>query len=92
MNRIAKPASLVAFRSALPAATVPSVRKASSLTTHGAGGLAKPRKEVPLPSQESTKSVVQYALFVSRPLARHATGSALSAFEAPVAPTEELRN
>jgi len=39
------------------------------LTPHGAGAsaLAKPRKEVPLPSEEGTKGVIQYALCVPRP-------------------------
>ncbi|KAL2111537.1 hypothetical protein VUR80DRAFT_9891 [Thermomyces stellatus] len=58
-----KPTPLVPFRSVLPAAAVPQSRNASSLTPHSAGSsLAKPRKEVPLPSQEPTKGVVQYAL------------------------------
>ncbi|KAF4509469.1 hypothetical protein G6O67_003642 [Ophiocordyceps sinensis] len=38
-------------------------RDASSLTPHGqAPGLAKPRREVPLPSEEGSKGVIQYAL------------------------------
>ncbi|OAQ75418.1 mitochondrial NADH-ubiquinone oxidoreductase subunit [Purpureocillium lilacinum] len=60
----AKPAtSLVPFRTAA-AFTASSRRDASSLTPHGAGAsaLAKPRKEVPLPSEEGTKGVIQYAL------------------------------
>lgn len=39
-------------------------RDASSLTPQaGASGLAKPRREVPLPSEEGTKGVIQYALY-----------------------------
>lgn len=42
-----------------------SRRRASSLTPHGtAAGVAKPRKEVPLPSEEGNKGVLQYALLV----------------------------
>ncbi|SPO06680.1 probable NADH-ubiquinone oxidoreductase 19.3 kDa subunit, mitochondrial [Cephalotrichum gorgonifer] len=60
----AKPSSLIAYRPLVPAATVAFARNASSLSPHGlgAGALAKPRREVPLPSEEGTKSVVQYAL------------------------------
>ncbi|KAK3937895.1 mitochondrial NADH-ubiquinone oxidoreductase 20 kd subunit [Diplogelasinospora grovesii] len=40
-----------------------SEKPASALTPQHGGGLAKlPRREVPLPSQEGTKGVVQYAL------------------------------
>ncbi|KAI9172376.1 NADH-ubiquinone oxidoreductase 19.3 kDa subunit [Paramyrothecium foliicola] len=54
--------ALIPFRTA--AAFHASARRdASSLTPHGGpGGLAKPRKEIPLASEESTKSVIQYAL------------------------------
>ena len=65
VENIVKPAmSLVSLRAA-PAFTANSRRDASSLTTHGgATGLAKPRKEVPLLSEEGNKGVLQYALYV----------------------------
>jgi hypothetical protein len=53
------------FRAA--AAISSSSRKdaSSAVQPHAGYGLAKPaRKEVPLPSQEGTKGLVQYALFV----------------------------
>lgn len=37
---------------------------ASALQPHTGQGVAKPRREVPLPSQEGTKGVMQYALYV----------------------------
>ncbi|KAJ6443357.1 NADH-ubiquinone oxidoreductase 19.3 kDa subunit, mitochondrial [Purpureocillium lavendulum] len=63
----AKPTtSLIPFRAAVAAApsfAASARRDASSLTPHGgASALAKPRKEVPLPSEEDTKGVIQYAL------------------------------
>ncbi|GAO15332.1 uncharacterized protein UV8b_04845 [Ustilaginoidea virens] len=62
----AKPAAaLVPFRAAaaLPALQITSRHASSSLTPHGAGSSLSPaRKEVPLPSEEGTKGVVQYAL------------------------------
>ena len=63
----ARPTSyLVPYRSV--AAISSSARKdASSLTPHSSTGLVKPaRVEVPLPSQEGTKGVVQYALYVPK--------------------------
>jgi hypothetical protein len=57
---------LVPFRAA--AAISSSSRKdaASAVQPHGGYGVAKrERKEVPLPSQEGTKGVVQYALYVA---------------------------
>lgn len=39
-------------------------RDATSVAHHGGSALAKPRKEVPLASEEGTKGVVQYALCV----------------------------
>ncbi|KAG6006582.1 hypothetical protein E4U21_006880 [Claviceps maximensis] len=54
--------ALIPFR-ATAAFPITSRRDASSLTPHGAGSsLAKARKEVPLPSEEGSKSVLQYAL------------------------------
>jgi hypothetical protein len=55
----------VPFRAA--AAISSSSRKdaASAVQPHAGYGLAKrERKEVPLPSQEGTKGLVQYALYV----------------------------
>ncbi|KAL6866031.1 hypothetical protein ACO1O0_002131 [Amphichorda felina] len=60
--RVKPTTSVLPFRAAAAFASS-SQRNASSLTPHGAGNsLAKPRKEVPLPSQEGTKGLVQYAL------------------------------
>lgn len=57
--------ALVPFRAAT-AFAVNSRRDASSLTAHsGAQSFAKVRKEVPLASEEGTKGVIQYALYVS---------------------------
>jgi len=61
--------TVIPYRSLVPAAAVAtsvSSRKASSLTPHSATtGIKKPRVEVPLASQEGTKGVIQYALYVS---------------------------
>lgn len=62
-NTVKPTTALIPFRAA---AVLPIThrRDASSLTPHGAGSsLAKPRKEVLLPSEEGTKGVVQYALY-----------------------------
>jgi hypothetical protein len=62
-------ASLVPYRAfaAAPSVVASSRRDASSLTPHGgAGAFASARKEVPLPSEERPKSVIQYALYDSR--------------------------
>lgn len=67
----AKPTTtaMVPFRAAAALSTS-SKRDATSLTPHsGASGLAKARKEVPLGSEEGTKGVVQYALYVGQCLA-----------------------
>ncbi|PNY27125.1 NADH-ubiquinone oxidoreductase 19.3 kDa subunit, mitochondrial [Tolypocladium capitatum] len=64
LGGIVKPttALVVPFRVAA-ASTAGPRRDASSLTPHGgASALAKARKEVPLPSEEGTKGVIQYAL------------------------------
>jgi NADH dehydrogenase (ubiquinone) Fe-S protein 7 len=61
-------ASLVPYRAfaAAPSFVASSRRDASSLTPHGgAGAFASARKEVPLPSEERPKSVIQYALYDS---------------------------
>lgn len=56
--------AMVPFRAAAALSTS-SKRDATSLTPHGAGnGFAKIRKEVPLASEEGTKGVIQYALYV----------------------------
>lgn len=56
--------AMVPFRAAAALSTS-SKRDATTLTPHsGATGLAKARKEVPLGSEEGTKGVVQYALYV----------------------------
>jgi NADH dehydrogenase (ubiquinone) Fe-S protein 7 len=70
VNRLAvKPAMAIApFRTTAAAFSTNSRRDASALQTHSASsGLAKVRKEVPLPSEEGTKSVIQYALYVACP-------------------------
>lgn len=63
---LAKPmTAMVPFRAAAALSTS-SKRDATSLTPHsGATGLARARKEVPLASQEGTKGVIQYALYVT---------------------------
>ncbi|KOS20354.1 NADH-ubiquinone oxidoreductase 19.3 kDa subunit [Escovopsis weberi] len=45
-----------------PARDAASPSSSSSLTPHGGFGVSKPRREVPLPSEEPTKGVLQYAL------------------------------
>jgi NADH dehydrogenase (ubiquinone) Fe-S protein 7 len=63
--RVKPAASLVPYRAfaAAPSVVASSRRDASSLTPHGgAGAFASARKEVPLPSEERPKSVIQYAL------------------------------
>ncbi|KAL2126679.1 hypothetical protein VTI74DRAFT_420 [Chaetomium olivicolor] len=58
-------AQLVPLRAAAAASISSSSRKdaASAVASHAGYGLAKrERKEVPLPSQEGTKGLVQYAL------------------------------
>lgn len=62
-NTVKPTTALIPFRAAA-ALPITHRRDASSLTPHGAGSsLAKPRKEVLLPSEEGTKGVVQYALY-----------------------------
>lgn len=70
INCTARPTTQLApFRAA--AAISSSSRKDASgaaVQPHGGYGLAgRERKEVPLPSQEPTKGLVQYALYVSLP-------------------------
>jgi hypothetical protein len=62
---LVKPATaILPFRAAATFSTG-SRRDASAVTAHsGASGLAKVRKEVPLGSEEGTKGVIQYALYV----------------------------
>ena len=64
---VVKPATaILPFRPIAAAAfsTNTPHHQASALTPHGVGSsLSKPRREVPLPSQEKPKSVVQYALY-----------------------------
>lgn len=64
-----KPSMAIApFRTTAAAFSTNSRRDASALQTHSvSSGLAKVRKEVPLPSEEGTKSVIQYALYVTCP-------------------------
>lgn len=58
--------AIAPFRTTAAAFSTNSRRDASALQTHPASsGLAKVRKEVPLPSEEGTKSVIQYALYVA---------------------------
>ncbi|EFY86208.1 mitochondrial NADH-ubiquinone oxidoreductase 20 kD subunit [Metarhizium acridum CQMa 102] len=69
--------ALIPFRAAA-ALPITHRRDASSLTPHGAGSsLAKPRKEVLLPSEEGTKGVVQYALTTLDVIANWARQSSL---------------
>uniref|UniRef100_A0A0B7KEP3 Uncharacterized protein n=1 Tax=Bionectria ochroleuca TaxID=29856 RepID=A0A0B7KEP3_BIOOC len=60
--RVKPTTAMVPFRAAA-AINASSRRHASSVTPHTAGtSFAKVRREVPLPSEEKTKSVIQYAL------------------------------
>ncbi|KAF4838335.1 NADH-ubiquinone oxidoreductase 19.3 kDa subunit [Colletotrichum siamense] len=62
-------ASLMPIRVAAASISSSSRKDASSVTPHSASGLIKKeRKEVPLPSQEPTKGVLQYALYENPPL------------------------
>lgn len=72
---LARPtAQLLPFRAAAASISSSSRKDAASshggaVLPHGGYGLAKrERKEVPLPSQEGTKGLVQYALYVIVPL------------------------
>lgn len=60
----AKPATaIIPFRS-VAAFSNSTRRDATSVAQHGSvSGLTKPRKEVPLLSEEGNKGVVQYALY-----------------------------
>lgn len=64
--KTAKPTTAVLpFRAAAAFNASTQRRDASSLTPHAApAGVAKPRKEVPLASEEGNKGVLQYALYV----------------------------
>lgn len=62
---------MTAFRAAAALSTS-SRRDATQVTPYGgASALGRARREVPLPSEEKTKSVMQYALYVK--LCRNAT-------------------
>ncbi|KAI5462672.1 hypothetical protein BGZ63DRAFT_413898 [Mariannaea sp. PMI_226] len=59
----AKPSTAILPFRAAAAFSTGSRRDANAVTAHSAAsGLAKVRKEVPLPSEEGTKGVIQYAL------------------------------
>lgn len=60
--RVRPSTAILPFRAAAAHLSTTSKKDASAVTSHHAGGLAKPRKEVPLATQEGTKGVVQYAL------------------------------
>jgi hypothetical protein len=65
VNCTARPTtSLAPFRAAAALSSSARNDAASAVQPHAGYGLAKPRKEVPLPSQEPTKGLVQYALYV----------------------------
>jgi hypothetical protein len=79
VNKIAKPASaLVPYRS-IAAISSSSSKPASAVTPHNVQGnprappplsvTGKVRREVPLPSQEGKKGVMQYALYVYESIA-----------------------
>ncbi|EEU45015.1 uncharacterized protein NECHADRAFT_60986 [Fusarium vanettenii 77-13-4] len=74
-----KPSMAIApFRTTTAAFSTNSRRDASALQTHSvSSGLAKARKEVPLPSEEGTKSVIQYALTTLDVIANWARQSSL---------------
>ncbi|KPM35979.1 NADH-ubiquinone oxidoreductase 19 subunit, mitochondrial, partial [Neonectria ditissima] len=75
--RVRPSTAILPFRAAAAFSTG-SQRDASALTPHsGATGLAKPRKEVPLASEESTKGVIQYALTTLDVMANWARQSSL---------------
>lgn len=65
-NSTVRPAtSLVPFRAAAAFSSSSQKDAASAVQPHAGYGLARrERKEVPLPSQEGTKGLVQYALYV----------------------------
>ncbi|GKT52537.1 NADH-ubiquinone oxidoreductase 19. subunit, mitochondrial [Colletotrichum spaethianum] len=54
------------FRIAAASISSSSRKDASPAAAHSTGLIKKERKEVPLPSQEGTKGVMQYALYDSR--------------------------
>ncbi|KAF5022139.1 hypothetical protein F66182_5823, partial [Fusarium sp. NRRL 66182] len=61
--RVKPTTSVIPFRTAAAAFTTKSRRDASAVQTHSAtSGLAKARREVPLPSEGGQKNAVQYAL------------------------------
>jgi NADH dehydrogenase (ubiquinone) Fe-S protein 7 len=63
---VAKPMSRVISPRSVAAISTTSKKDATSVTPHNSqsGLMPRERKEVPLPSQEGTKSVMQYALYV----------------------------
>lgn len=65
---------LTPYRVAAASISSSTKNNAAQVQPHGAStSLLKPqRKEVPLASQEGTKGVVQYALYVSEPFPRPA--------------------
>ncbi|KAG6027332.1 hypothetical protein E4U41_000958 [Claviceps citrina] len=61
--RIKPSTALIPLRAAATLPIITTRRDASSLTPYGSGSsLAKARKEVPLPSEQKPKGVLQYAL------------------------------
>ncbi|KAI1850239.1 hypothetical protein JX266_004097 [Neoarthrinium moseri] len=73
----AKPASQFLPLRSVAAISTTNKKDATSVAPHRATGLAGPRKEVPLPSQEGTKGVVQYALTTLDQVANWARQSSL---------------
>ncbi|KAI1879181.1 hypothetical protein JX265_002135 [Neoarthrinium moseri] len=73
----AKPASQFLPLRSVAAISTTNKKDATSVASHRATGLAGPRKEVPLPSQEGTKGVVQYALTTLDQVANWARQSSL---------------
>ncbi|KAK6218287.1 hypothetical protein LQW54_002814 [Pestalotiopsis sp. IQ-011] len=74
----AKPASAIVPLRSVAAISTTSKKDATSVSTHGSTSiLPRERKEVPLPSQEGTKGVVQYALTTLDQVANWARQSSL---------------
>lgn len=65
-NQTAKPASaaLVPYRVAAASISSSSKNNAAQVQPHGAAPPSLLPRQVPLPSQEGTKGIVQYALYV----------------------------
>lgn len=80
---------LMPFRAAAALSSSARAPAASpnAVLPHGGYGIAnRERKEVPLPSQEGTKGVVQYALYVPSPT-QPLFGSIANAFRPPAQPS-----